>query len=98
MDPWTQITELFAIKETKQINYGGREREREREYDVVELKANGVGSTAESEDKNFVDGVSDDGINLSLFRQCFQNVTHLLPSLLSIRGWSSFSQSQRPQT
>lgn len=52
-------------------------KERERKYDVVELEANGVRRTAEAEDENFVESVSDDGVHLPLLSQRFLRVTHL---------------------
>lgn len=45
------------------------ERDRESAYDIVEVETDGVGSAAEAEDEDLVDGVSDDCVHLSLFRQ-----------------------------
>jgi hypothetical protein len=45
------------------------ERDRESAYDVVEVETDGVGSAAEAEDEDLVDGVSDDCVHLPLFRQ-----------------------------
>ena len=54
-----------------------REREREREvaYNVVKLKANRIRSMAEAEDKDLVDGVSDDCVHRLFLCQHRQWVT-----------------------
>lgn len=41
----------------------------ERTYDVVEKETGLIGRTAEAEDEDFVDGVSDYGVHFLLLRQ-----------------------------
>lgn len=68
--------------------------DRESAYDVVEVETDGVGSAAEAEDEDLVDGVSDDCVHLSLFRQRRKYVTHSLPDYFCFsRNSVSFNPS-----